>query len=99
METIIFSTGSVPVRVAARVYGKDASWVSEAAVKMAELKRKMELVEQTCIEADSDLYNYILQGVTKGYGYTYLQTVLGIPCTKDAYYDKYHKFFYILSNR
>ena len=27
METIIFSTGSVPVRVAARVYGKDASWV------------------------------------------------------------------------
>ena len=24
-------------------------WVSEAAVKMAELKRKMELVEQTCI--------------------------------------------------
>ncbi len=74
-------------------------WVSEAAVKMAELKRKMELVEQTCIETDSDLYSYILQGVTKGYGYTYLQTVLGIPCTKDAYYDKYHKFFYILSNR
>lgn len=27
MEEIIFSTGSVPVRVAARVYGKDSTWV------------------------------------------------------------------------
>lgn len=26
-ETIIFAKGSVPVAVAARVYGKDASWV------------------------------------------------------------------------
>lgn len=69
------------------------------AIQMAELRRKMELVEQSCIEADSELHSYIFQGVTRGYGYTYLQTVLGIPCTKDAYYDKYHKFFYILSNR
>ena len=27
MDENIFHTGSVPVRVAARVYGKDASWV------------------------------------------------------------------------
>lgn len=27
MEEIIFGSGSVPVAVAARVYGKDASWV------------------------------------------------------------------------
>ena len=27
MEEIIFASGSVPVAVAARVYGKDASWV------------------------------------------------------------------------
>ena len=27
MEEIIFESGSVPVIVAARVYGKDASWV------------------------------------------------------------------------
>ena len=27
MNECIFETGSVPVRVAARVYGKDASWV------------------------------------------------------------------------
>lgn len=27
MEEIIFASGSVPVAVAARVYGKDASWI------------------------------------------------------------------------
>lgn len=27
MEELIFESGSVPVSVAARVYGKDASWV------------------------------------------------------------------------
>lgn len=27
MNEFIFETGSVPVRVAARVYGKDASWI------------------------------------------------------------------------
>ena len=27
MEEIIFASGSVPVAVAARVYGKDASWL------------------------------------------------------------------------
>lgn len=27
MDKIIFGKGSVPVRVAAKVYGKDASWV------------------------------------------------------------------------
>lgn len=27
MEEIIFGSGSVPVAVAARIYGKDASWV------------------------------------------------------------------------
>lgn len=27
MEEILFANGSVPVSVAARVYGKDASWV------------------------------------------------------------------------
>lgn len=34
------------------------------AIQMAELRRKMELVEQSCIEADSELHSYIFQGVT-----------------------------------
>lgn len=31
-----FATGSVPVMVAARIYGKDASWVTDLIVKEIE---------------------------------------------------------------
>jgi hypothetical protein len=29
--------------------------------------------------------------------WTYLSTALRIPCCKETYYDRYRKFFYILS--
>ena len=58
----------------------------------------IELIEQTAKEADQYLYEYILKGVTEGRSYTYLKAVLGIPCGKDMYYDRYRKFFWLLSN-
>jgi hypothetical protein len=58
----------------------------------------IELVEQTAKEADQYLYDYIIKGVTEGRSYTYLKAVLGIPCGKDMYYDRYRKFFWLLSN-
>lgn len=58
----------------------------------------IELIEQTAIEADRYLYEYIIKGVTEGRSYTYLKAVLGIPCGKDMYYDRYRKFFWLLSN-
>lgn len=58
----------------------------------------IELIERIAIEADPYLYDYILKGVTEGRSYTYLKAVLGIPCGKDMYYDRYRKFFWLLSN-
>lgn len=58
----------------------------------------IELIEQTAIEADQYLYEYILKGVTEGRSYTYLKAVMGIPCGRDMYYDRYRKFFWLLSN-
>ena len=60
--------------------------------------RQIELVERTAIEADPYLYDYIIKGVTEGRSYTYLKAVLGMPCGKDMYYDRYRKFFWLLSN-
>lgn len=59
--------------------------------------KRIKMVEETAIEADSYLYDYIIKGVTDGRSYTYLKTVLGIPCGKDMYYDKYRKFFWLLN--
>ena len=58
---------------------------------------RIKLIEKIAIEADQCLYEYIIKGVTEGKSYTYLKTVLGIPCGKDMYYDRYRKFFWLLS--
>lgn len=55
------------------------------------------LVEEAAKEADHCLCDYIIKGVAEGRSYTYLKTVLGIPCGKDMYYDRYRKFFWLLS--
>lgn len=57
---------------------------------------RIELIEQIAREADDDLHNYILKGVTEGLSYTHLKHRLDIPCSKDTYYDRYRRFFWLL---
>ena len=59
-------------------------------------RQKIEAIEQSCIAADPDIYSWLLRAVTQGIGYQYL---IGIPCCKDTFYDRYHKFFWILSQK
>ena len=65
-------------------------------MKMLYLNR-IKLIEKIARDADQYLYDYIIKGVVEGRSYTYLKTVLGIPCGKDMYYDRYRKFFWLLS--
>ena len=58
---------------------------------------RIELIDKTAVDADPCLHEYIIKGVTEGKSYTYLKTALGIPCGKDMYYDRYRKFFWLLS--
>ena len=58
---------------------------------------KMALIRRAALEADQDLYIYILKAVTEGLSYTYLKTRLEIPCSRDTYYDRYRRFFWLLS--
>ena len=55
------------------------------------------LIEKAAREADRYLYDYIIKGVTEELSYTYLRSKLEIPCGKDMYYDRYRKFFWLLS--
>lgn len=59
--------------------------------------KRINLVEQAAKEADKYLWHYILLAVTEGLSYTYLKTKMEMPCGKDMYYDRYRKFFWILS--
>lgn len=72
----------------------------ELAMRRLELSKKCELIEQTAIEADANIYQYILKAVTnEGVSYNYLRTVCGIPCGKNMYYTARKKFFYLLSKK
>lgn len=66
-----------------------------AEIRMYYLSR-MELLVETAMATDTELASYILTGVTEGLSYTALKTRLGIPCSRDTYYDRYRKFFWLL---
>lgn len=67
------------------------------AIRKAYYSNKIKMVEQAAMEADADLYKYILKAVTEGLSYNYLKTKLEIPCGRDLYYDRYRRFFWLLS--
>ena len=74
-------------------------YVSEMAIRKNSLERKMEIIVSSCEETDPCLWKYILGAVTEGISWTRLSTVMDIPCGRDYFYYRYHKFFYILSKR
>ena len=68
------------------------------AIKRVTYSEKIKLIEETAKKADELLYPYILRAVTEGLSYTYLKSRLEIPCSRDTYYDRYRRFFWLLSN-
>lgn len=67
------------------------------AIKKAYYGERIQLIERAAREADEFLYPYLLKAVTEGLSYTYLRSRLDIPCGRDMYYDRYRRFFWLLS--
>ena len=74
--------------------------VERLALRRAQLEEKCKILEQTAIEADPELYQYILKAVTnEGISYNYLKMIMNIPCGKKMWYDRRRKFYYLLSEK
>ena len=72
----------------------------DLAIRRAQLAENVQLVEQTCMEADGDIYQWLLKAVTnEGVGYTYLKEYMEIPCGKDMYYDRRRKFYWLMAQK
>lgn len=67
------------------------------AVKRSHYKDRIDMIEETAVETDKALGRYILMAVTEGLSYDYLKSKLNIPCGRDMYYDRYRRFFWLLS--
>lgn len=67
------------------------------AMARAHYSERIQMVERAACGADDELQNYILKAVTEELSYNYLKTRLEMPCSKDMYYDRYRRFFWLLS--
>lgn len=67
------------------------------AIKRATYGQRIKMIEEAAEKSDEFLYPYIMKAVTEGLSYTYLKTRLEMPCSRDTYYDRYRRFFWLLS--
>lgn len=71
---------------------------SETAMRRYMLEKKKKLVEDTAREVAPEIYDYLVLGVAYGWTFWQLQAK-GMPCEKDMYYDRRHKFYYLLAQK
>nr|DAX63027.1 MAG TPA: hypothetical protein [Caudoviricetes sp.] len=77
-----------------------ASSTERLAIKRLELEEKCKRIEQTAIETDPEIYQWLLEGVTTEYAtYRYLRDAKGIPCGDQKYYKTRRKFYWLLSQK
>lgn len=70
------------------------------AIRRMKLEEKCKIIEQTAIETDPDIYQYIIKAVTNdGVTYQYLRQVMEMPCGRKMYYDRRRKFYWLLSKK
>jgi hypothetical protein len=71
-----------------------------AAIRAAALAKDTELIEQTAIEADAGIYQYIILAVTQqGINYEILRACKDIPCGRRYFYIRRRQFFYLLARK
>ena len=74
-------------------YIRDGQSYGNPTAKCAEArlfyKQKMLMVEESAKEADSELFEYIIKGVTEGVSFEKLKLIDGMPCCRETYYDRY----------
>lgn len=70
---------------------------AKRALIKAQYAEKINLIDRVAREADEYLYRYLIKGVTENLSYNHLKSKYDIPCGKDMYYDRYRRFFWLLS--
>jgi len=76
---------------------KVADRTAEIAIQRKLLSDYMRMVEQSAIQADPELYSYILKAVTENLTFGVMKTLYDIPCERDMFYDRRRKFYFVLS--
>ena len=94
-----FNNPSMPLSMIERIPTSNIPGdpTAKRAIMKSYYLERINLLERIAKEADQYLWGYILKGVTEELSYTYLKSRLDIPCGRDMYYDRYRRFFWLLS--
>ena len=68
----------------------------DLAIRRTELESKCKVVEQTAIQADAEIYQYIIKSVTEEVPCWYLEEIMGMPCCRKDFYAARRYFFFLL---
>lgn len=74
----------------------NSSPTEKCAIEKSFYSERIDMIERIAKQTDSELSHYILRAVTEGLSYTNLKSRLDIPCSRDTYYDRYRRFFWLL---
>jgi hypothetical protein len=77
--------------------GAPGDLTAKYAIRRAQYAERISMIEKAAKDADDFLHPYILRAVTEGLSYTYLKAKMDMPCGRDMYYDRYRRFFWLLS--
>jgi hypothetical protein len=70
------------------------------AIERDELAAKIKKIEDSAREADEQIGHFILvMAVTPGMTYDRMAAIHNIPCSKDMFYDRRRKFYWLLSKK
>lgn len=76
------------------------NYISDPVARAAAIRKfytdRMGLIEKAAYDADQELCDYIVKGVTEDLSYENLLLIHRIPCCRDVYYDRRAKFLWIL---
>ena len=65
------------------------------ALRIAQLKHDTDLIKQTAMEADTEIYPWILKNVTSGVPYEYMD----VPMGRKKFYEARRYFFFLLAQK
>ena len=71
---------------------------ADNAILIDKYQSLISIIDTTAKQADAFLAPWIIKGVTENYSYEYLHLKLEMPTSRDTYYDRYRKFFWILDS-
>ncbi len=91
---------SIEISDAPRGSGNEGNATEDLAIRRAMLSKNCEVLEQTAIEADADLYQYIIKAATNEHiTYDYLKLIMDIPCSRNTWYQRRRKFYWLMSKK